>query len=365
MPRFRFSHLTRLLLAVLTAIVSLTAEGIRYEQRQLEGPNSVHILFVDPVRSRIELTRALNNGIGRETVSSMARRRGAKAAVNAGFFVIGTRLDGMPAGILKIEEDWYSDPRSPRGALGWSKDGPKAVIGRLKMKWELLIDGTRLPISGINRPQRDSSTVLYTAAFHRSTLTDPGGREYSIDEGRLVATAGNDSEIPEGGFVYWVGPSAQLDRTHLKPGQAVTVDAQLLPQGESDEEASRRRWGEAHFIVGGAGVLIRANRKVDDFAPGRLRDGFVRNKHPRTAVGLRADSVWVVAVVDGRQPGKSVGMTLSEMADLMHSLGCQDALNLDGGGSSTFFFQGKVLNSPSDFGNERPVSDAILFFERP
>ena len=57
-------------------------------------------------------------------------------------------------------------------------------------------------------------------------------------------------------------------------------------------------------------------------------------------------------------------MTLEELARFMHSLGCSQALNLDGGGSSTFYFEGKVRNSPSDLGKERPVSDAIVFIER-
>ncbi|MEE8586404.1 MAG: phosphodiester glycosidase family protein [Acidobacteriota bacterium] len=57
-------------------------------------------------------------------------------------------------------------------------------------------------------------------------------------------------------------------------------------------------------------------------------------------------------------------MTLGELARFMRSLGCSQALNLDGGGSSTFYFEGQVRNSPSDFGKERPVSDAIVFIQK-
>jgi exopolysaccharide biosynthesis protein len=78
----------------------------------------------------------------------------------------------------------------------------------------------------------------------------------------------------------------------------------------------------------------------------------------------RRDGTWVLVVVDGRQPQLSRGMTLQELAGLMSSLGCGDALNLDGGGSSTLYIQGSVVNSPSDAGIERPVSDAILIFRR-
>jgi exopolysaccharide biosynthesis protein len=64
--------------------------------------------------------------------------------------------------------------------------------------------------------------------------------------------------------------------------------------------------------------------------------------------------------VDGRQPGVSVGMTLQELADYILSLGATDAMNLDGGGSTTMFLNGKVVNTPSDKEGERKVSDAIV-----
>jgi exopolysaccharide biosynthesis protein len=63
--------------------------------------------------------------------------------------------------------------------------------------------------------------------------------------------------------------------------------------------------------------------------------------------------------VDGRQPGLSVGMNLIELAELMRALGCTDAMNLDGGGSSTFWLQGKIMNSPSDK-HERTVANALM-----
>ena len=64
--------------------------------------------------------------------------------------------------------------------------------------------------------------------------------------------------------------------------------------------------------------------------------------------------------VDGRQPGVSVGMTLQELAEYLLSIGAIDAMNLDGGGSTTMFLDGKVVNTPSDKEGERKVSDAIV-----
>jgi exopolysaccharide biosynthesis protein len=70
----------------------------------------------------------------------------------------------------------------------------------------------------------------------------------------------------------------------------------------------------------------------------------------------------VLVTVDGRQPRKSVGLTLEELAQLMIELGCREALNLDGGGSTTLVIRNRVVNSPSDQSGERPVSDALLIY---
>jgi exopolysaccharide biosynthesis protein len=84
-------------------------------------------------------------------------------------------------------------------------------------------------------------------------------------------------------------------------------------------------------------------------------------RHPRTALGVdRGRRYLVLAVVDGRQPGYSEGMSEREMADLMLELGCADALNLDGGGSTAMVLRDatgtlRIVNRPSDPAGARPV----------
>jgi exopolysaccharide biosynthesis protein len=86
-------------------------------------------------------------------------------------------------------------------------------------------------------------------------------------------------------------------------------------------------------------------------------------RHPRTAVGDNKNFVFLVEV-DGRQPELSMGMTFTELANLMEQLGCSEAMNLDGGGSATFWLNGKVVNSPSDK-HERAVANALVIVRRP
>lgn len=84
----------------------------------------------------------------------------------------------------------------------------------------------------------------------------------------------------------------------------------------------------------------------------------IQGSHPRTAIGIIDEHHWVFVVVDGRSRGYSNGVTMSGLAEIMKGLGAKTAYNLDGGGSSEMWFNGSVVNSPSN-GGERPTSDIL------
>ncbi|GAP15689.1 hypothetical protein LARV_03481 [Longilinea arvoryzae] len=86
----------------------------------------------------------------------------------------------------------------------------------------------------------------------------------------------------------------------------------------------------------------------------------IQGSNPRTGVGMISANHFVFVVVDGRSPGYSRGVTLAEFAGIFQSLGCTDAYNIDGGGSSTMYFMGRVVNNPLGKNKERGTSD-ILF----
>jgi len=81
-------------------------------------------------------------------------------------------------------------------------------------------------------------------------------------------------------------------------------------------------------------------------------------RHPRTAIGWNQQCFFLVEV-DGRQRDLSVGMTLDELSRFLLKLGCEDLLNLDGGGSATLWCEGQVRNSPCD-GHERPIANSLI-----
>ena len=87
---------------------------------------------------------------------------------------------------------------------------------------------------------------------------------------------------------------------------------------------------------------------------------FSTDRHPRTVIGRDTEGgIWLITV-DGRRPGVSVGMSFAELQRLARGLGLVDALNLDGGGSTTMVVKGDIVNQPTDLAGPRPVPDAIV-----
>jgi exopolysaccharide biosynthesis protein len=173
------------------------------------------------------------------------------------------------------------------------------------------------------------------------------------------------------GAIGWSlgGQKVLIDRVltnyHLKDcpdGSEIEVIPISTPPHTTSEE-----WKELEHIVGGTPVLVRNGNIIEDYSPEQTLESFLVKKHPRTAVGIRDGGEWVFVVVDGRFYGFLGGMTIKELAELMLELGCIEALNLDGGGSSTMVVEGVVINDPcgalrEDGKQVEAVSDAILIF---
>ena len=117
--------------------------------------------------------------------------------------------------------------------------------------------------------------------------------------------------------------------------------------------------GDEQEVVGGSTIMIENGRIA------AMSGDYDTTKYPRTAVGIKADGNVLIMVADGRQAPYSTGYTLAELAQKMLDLGCVSAMNLDGGGSTTYLakYAGsdelELANSPSD-GQERSVSSTLL-----
>ena len=326
-----------------------------------DAPISARLLEVRTRDARLDLELGKGGTQGRDTVPAMAARRGALAAVNAGFF--GT--NGDPAGIFKIDGLLVSDTSRPRGAVGFARPGgPPLLFDRVTARARVKAGRVTLTATGIDTARGARAVIVYTPRFGAATRTTGEGIEWTVEGRPLRVTAiskSAPSPIPEGGFVISasgvIPPSLSRLRVRDRVDLSFTYATALgTPAGD---------WQHADDIVGGAGLLLWRGRDVRDWAEERLAlKGFVEARHPRTLIGRDRDGdVWLV-VVDGRQPGHSAGMSLPELTALSRRLGLVDALNLDGGGSSTMVVNGDVVNRPSDPTGPRPVSDAIVVLRK-
>ncbi|MDQ8735002.1 phosphodiester glycosidase family protein [Paenibacillus sp. LHD-38] len=114
-------------------------------------------------------------------------------------------------------------------------------------------------------------------------------------------------------------------------------------------------------------TLVKDGAIADDFDKVVIDTNFgnrsIQGSNPRTGIGMLAPNHYVFVVVDGRKENYSKGMTLSEFAQVFQDLGATEAYNLDGGGSSTMYFMGRVVNNPQGRQQERGVSDILYIAE--
>jgi hypothetical protein len=175
------------------------------------------------------------------------------------------------------------------------------------------------------------------------------GIPYMIARGTLGFTDTGVPEIVWGSSIgndlfRWPRPPAN------QPGQPAPVDRSLQPEPWSVREAM----GVGPMIARAGAPYVTSDEEV-------FFGTSIPERHPRTAVGVTEEGDLILMVVDGRQDA-SIGVTLDELADLMLDVGAEDALNLDGGGSSAIVVDGVLLNTPSARGEERAVHNAVVAF---
>lgn len=319
---------------------------------------TINVLTVDPALYRLDLGQAMDEVAGAELTTSLAERYGAVAAVNGGYFRTTGVARGEPVGVLEIGGRILSEPVRNRASLAVRNDraGVSIAIAHYALAAELAVAGkVGRKVDGLNRPREKDELIVFTPEFHRTTLTGGDGVEFVVEGGRVVSIADGRGSvaIPRAGLVVSASGSArQWALRNLRRGARVGLKTRLRAEPSPGFRPD--------YILGAGPQLISAGKPIIQSEEKSYAESFFRGRHPRTAIGLRRDGKLLLVVVDGRQPKKSVGMTIPELAGLMAELGCVEALNLDGGGSSTMVVKNRIVNSPSDATGERPVSDALL-----
>ncbi|MEV4755928.1 phosphodiester glycosidase family protein [Micromonospora sp. NPDC049559] len=327
------------------------APGLTLSDVSLSGPVKGKLLTADLAESTLK-PKYLNPGTVAATtaLTTQAGRAGVVAAVNGDFFDIGAT--GAPRGIGIDGGNLLNGP-----AAGWNDvaafyaDG-RAGLAQIFLDGVITLPGGRtLTATNLNSPNIAHDGIgIYNPLWGsqaRSQALDGAARarEVEVSQGKVIRVSTSAGGKVAEGSVALLGVDAGADAlSGLAVGDAVSVD--YRPRGGDG----------AQVAIGGNLVL--------------LRDGVVTTQshplNPRTAIAFSADGlkVWLLAI-DGRTSA-SVGMTYVQLGNYLKSIGADDALNLDGGGSTTMVARLpgstslSVVNTPSD-GAQRPVPNGIGF----
>ena len=338
--------------------------GYSYRHDEVPAiPWSIHIFKLSRAHREFtfQTTLGSSNRLGMSTVSEQMQQLDPEhgqpiAAVNGDFYTTDAHAPGDPRDLQIFHGELVSAPAGH--ACFWIDPSGRPqmtnVQSRLRFVFE---DGVRHEV-GLNELRPDDKAVLYTPRMGATTRTgrgieyvlEPIGRDAGLPlrpeavvsaRVRSVCKSG-DSPVPDDAWVLSIGPTLAARLKLMVPGALVQVQARTFPTLAGVQTA-----------IGGGPTLVRNGKPMEWSG--------ILMRHPRTAIGWNKDSFFLVEI-DGRQGGLSVGMTFPELADYMVKLGCEQAMNLDGGGSATLWVRGNVMNSPSE-GHERPGANSLVILQ--
>lgn len=298
----------------------------------------------------LETVKAQDKLRSYETTSSMSSRKSREghnviAAINGDFY-----SGGSPTNLQVLNGEILRTPIN-RNVFGYSNN-QKMFINRTSYNGLLKIGESSHNISDINATRNTNEIVFYNHFYGSSTSTNEFGSEIILKpidpwvvngEVRSVVVsklenAGN-AELTDSTFVLSAHGSSVGILSNILVGDTLSINHQVIPGTDAMTQA-----------VGGNGRFLNEG----------INQGNWPERHPRTAIGFNADTTkFYFVTVDGRQ-STSAGMTLTELGDFMLGIGAYNALNLDGGGSTTLVVHNEVANSPSDGGGERSVANALM-----
>ncbi len=341
--------------------------GIRYTQFQRMTPSgepwSIHVVEMNRSDRKIELRSVRAAGVEgemqRERPTEMAQRAAGGgldvvAVVNGDYDLAAPYL-GISDG-LSVTGGVISTTGKPTWpAMGMTSSG-EPLIGVPQVEMVLESHGRSWTIAALNKPLSTTwgaGPHLFTREFRATVKSEKAFRAAVI--GKLsrqlplrvdTTVSGVVGDVLEGATLAPIAPGKMvLVETLTESGSTATLRA-----GEKVKLRIRVRINgrKVREVVAGFPILVLEGRKHIVGNPSKS----LSQRHPRTAF-CYSDKKIIFAVVDGRQPRLSVGMTLDELADLMVELSCTTAMNSDGGGSSVLAVMKQVGGAKSDAGEDK------------
>jgi hypothetical protein len=322
------------------------APGLRWRQHYVNlGTERFPVVWLEVNPRKFGLTLkpmwASPDGLGGTApLIQTAQRYLAVAGINGGYF---NRNNRLPLGAIRRDSQWLSGPILNRGAIAWNDSG-QFYFGRLTLEETLITaNNKRLPILFLNSGYIQSGIARYTPGWGATytPLTDneiilvvqkdqitqqlPGGK-----------VGGTAVPIPQDGYLLTLRANAASAASQLPIGSAVSISSSTAPTDFS----------RYPHIIGAGPLLIQNRQIVLDAKAEKFSNAFIAEKAIRSGICTTATGTLMIAAVHNRAGG--YGPTLAEHAQLMQQMGCVDALNLDGGSSTSLYLGGQLLDrSPS------------------
>ena len=343
-----------------------------------QGPWRVNVLSIDPALARGHLRATYGPDLARaEKVTDLVRISNAVAGTNASYFAYtaSAQYPGEPRGLGLYGGALLSEPAAVSTEVDLVVDAKTSEVSIGRLTWTGQMrnrsTGKTLRLKYLNHPPvvpsgctkaadqttctKSGDTVHFTPQFGRSTprgygvevVLDSRGCRVRSHSTRGVVLAANQTSIQATG-------RETKSLIKLAKVGCLSRDVKLY-----DEGGKQIRLSSGLFGVAGRYQLTKAGKIV---VPAGSSTFFARN--PRTLAGRTTDGTIVLATIDGRQ-ATSVGATLAETARVAQALGMVDAVNLDGGGSTTLSVRGALANKPSGSSGERAVGDALVYMDSP
>ena len=323
------------------------APGIRWKQQIVRTATAQFptiALIINPRQPGVSIKPIWSNpatSVGTTPLITMAQRWQAIAAINAGYF---NRNNQLPLGAIRQNNRWVSGPILARGAIGWNDAGTVA-IDRFSLQESIQTAGANIPILTLNSGYVQAGVARYTTDWgatytpilDNETLITVQSAPQSAGAYRVVAQqaggpAGQTAvPLPRDGFLL-VARSYSAAANVLAPGTVFTLTTAAQPPS----------FNQLPQIAAAGPLLVRDRQIVLNAQGEQFSEAFIRQAAVRSVIATTPEGNLMLITVQNRIGG--LGPTLPELAQVMQQLGTVNALNLDGGSSTTLYLGGQLLN---------------------
>ena len=320
------------------------ASGLRWQQKWVNlAQDRFPAVWLEIDPRTVSIKPIVSNSdtlIGTAPLIQTAQKYGTVAGINGGYF---NRNNRYPLGAIRRDGQWLSSPILNRGAIAWNNYG-QFYVGRLALEETLVTSNNqRLPILFLNSGYVQSGIARYTPTWGTTytPLTDNEiiitiQKNQIINQLSALKAGETPILIPTDGYILTLRGNATSNLTLLPAGTRVSIQNSTIPTD----------FNRYPNIIGAGPLLIQNRQVVLDAKAEKFSDAFISEKAIRSAICTNERGNVLIASIHNRAGG--AGPTLAEHAQLMQQLGCVNALNLDGGSSTSLYLGGQLIDrSPS------------------